>query len=266
MRLQEKKRAFTLIELLVVIAIIAILASILFPVFARARENARRTSCLSNLKQMGLAVMQYTGDYDEKYPTSYTVTAQTPPDGMFWTTAVQWLWPQTLYPYHKSQAVFFCPSSRYTQMGSSPTSTGKPIASNGQYGANVMLLSPHSASAPPTVSIAAVQTPASVYMLMDAGTYLVAPRDMYGISSSVYPTAYSTYIPGICSIPGVAPGTLNANFVDDCNNGRHFQGVNVAFADGHAKWLKSTEVYREARQCVNCSGANTSVSAWNPFI
>jgi prepilin-type N-terminal cleavage/methylation domain-containing protein len=67
------RKAFTLIELLVVIAIIAILASILFPVFARARENARRTSCLSNLKQIGMGFMQYTQDYDEKYPMSYWI-------------------------------------------------------------------------------------------------------------------------------------------------------------------------------------------------
>ena len=68
-------RGFTLIELLVVIAIISVLAAILFPVFARARENARRTSCLSNLKQIGLAFLQYTQDYDEAYPlTSYGAT------------------------------------------------------------------------------------------------------------------------------------------------------------------------------------------------
>ena len=62
------KKAFTLIELLVVIAIIAILAAILFPVFAQAREKARQTSCLSNLKQIGLGLMMYTQDYDETYP------------------------------------------------------------------------------------------------------------------------------------------------------------------------------------------------------
>ena len=67
----SRKRAFTLIELLVVIAIIAILAAILFPVFARARENARRASCLSNLKQIGLGVMQYNQDYDGHYPPNF---------------------------------------------------------------------------------------------------------------------------------------------------------------------------------------------------
>src|SRR5471030_268187 len=67
-----RKRGFTLIELLVVIAIIAILAAILFPVFARARENARRASCQSNLKQLGLATLQYVQDYDERYPMDHT--------------------------------------------------------------------------------------------------------------------------------------------------------------------------------------------------
>ncbi len=67
---QSRFSAFTLIELLVVIAIIAILAAILFPVFARARENARRSSCSSNLKQLGLALAQYTQDYDGSYPVT----------------------------------------------------------------------------------------------------------------------------------------------------------------------------------------------------
>ena len=89
--------AFTLIELLVVIAIIAILAAILFPVFARARENARRSSCLSNLKQIGLGLMQYTQDYDEKYPLGLR--------GTFGNT-----WSLDIAPYVKSEQVFRCPS------------------------------------------------------------------------------------------------------------------------------------------------------------
>ena len=91
--------AFTLIELLVVIAIIAILAAILFPVFARARENARRSSCSSNLKQIGLGVLQYTQDYDEKYPYS-----RTDQDGGI-------PWPAKIYPYVKSAQIFACPSN-----------------------------------------------------------------------------------------------------------------------------------------------------------
>ena len=95
----KQKRGFTLIELLVVIAIIAILAAILFPAFARARENARRASCQSNLKQIGLGIMQYTQDYDERYPPA-TVTD---PNVVGWAGAIQ--------PYVKSEQIFQCPSS-----------------------------------------------------------------------------------------------------------------------------------------------------------
>ena len=91
---------FTLIELLVVIAIIAILAAILFPVFAKARENARRASCSSNLKQIGLGIMQYTQDYDETLPWS---RIPTPGGTLSWRVAI--------YPYIKSTDLFKCPSN-----------------------------------------------------------------------------------------------------------------------------------------------------------
>jgi prepilin-type N-terminal cleavage/methylation domain-containing protein/prepilin-type processing-associated H-X9-DG protein len=100
-------KAFTLIELLVVIAIIAILASILFPVFARARENARRSSCQSNLKQIGLAVMQYSGDYDEKLPPTSFLKDWTPTYAEPWQSLVQ--------PYVKSVQLFKCPSNASTR-------------------------------------------------------------------------------------------------------------------------------------------------------
>jgi len=96
---------FTLIELLVVIAIIAILAAILFPVFARARENARRASCQSNLKQIGLGIIQYTQDYDESFPRSRW-SGPTFDNQMPWQAVIQ--------PYVKSVQLFKCPSNSQT--------------------------------------------------------------------------------------------------------------------------------------------------------
>lgn len=95
MKEKKQSRGFTLIELLVVIAIIAILAAILFPVFARARENARRTSCLSNLKQMGLGMMMYVQDYDETYPYGYYTPASETPEGGY-LRANYWFWTNSI--------------------------------------------------------------------------------------------------------------------------------------------------------------------------
>ena len=106
---KSAKSAFTLIELLVVIAIIAILAAILFPVFARARENARRASCSSNLKQIGLGVMQYAQDYDERMVSGRMSQGNADNQGG--------AWPCLLQPYVKSFQVFACPSNtRNTNM------------------------------------------------------------------------------------------------------------------------------------------------------
>ncbi len=97
---KNKKHGFTLIELLVVIAIIAILAAILFPVFSRARENARRASCVSNAKQMGLGFMQYAQDNDEKFPIVQLSLSDS-----------ERVWDNAIYPYVKSDQVYICPSA-----------------------------------------------------------------------------------------------------------------------------------------------------------
>ena len=120
------KSAFTLIELLVVIAIIAILAAILFPVFARARENARRTSCLSNMKQMGLGVIQYTQDYDEKFPQRYWGDA--PSNELRQANS----WRRVIYPYVKSAQLFSCPSNTNNNLLADDSSDGTNGTPNSQ--------------------------------------------------------------------------------------------------------------------------------------
>jgi prepilin-type N-terminal cleavage/methylation domain-containing protein/prepilin-type processing-associated H-X9-DG protein len=110
----RRRSGFTLIELLVVIAIIAILAAILFPVFAQAREKARQASCLSNCKQLGLAVQMYAQDYDENLPYSGVYGAQHP----LYKQGYEWgFWVVLLNPYIKSMNLWVCPSGKESFIG-----------------------------------------------------------------------------------------------------------------------------------------------------
>ena len=216
---------FTLIELLVVIAIISILAAILFPVFARARENARRTSCLSNLKQSGLAVMMYTQDYDEMYPRSIQCTLPSCADTTT-LNANNVKWFDLLEPYTKSRQSFACPSSSF-----------QDSIVSGHYGANYLVLKYYN-TAP--LNIAGVKAPASTYMTMDAGTYTISMSWVDAVSGA-------SYIPGVGDAGVDCSGSYN-QFRADCQKGRHFGGVNVNFADGHAKWLKTSTILSEFRK------------------
>src|SRR6218665_2985479 len=112
-----KRHGFTLIELLVVIAIIAILAAILFPVFARARENARRSACQSNLKQIGLGIAQYTQDFDEKLPSVTRLAGR---------SGILNRWHDTIQPYVKNEQMFRCPSN--SSKTDVPNTTGDFLA------------------------------------------------------------------------------------------------------------------------------------------
>ena len=232
------KRAygFTLIELLIVISIIAILAAILFPVFARARENARRASCQSNLKQMGLATTQYLQDYDERYVprrqilnTSY---APKPADysEMYFVENnsggdYKIHWQELLQPYVKNRQIFHCPSETY-----------KPGTRYvGNYGINSAISSDLS-SGGTTLHNAAVIAPAVTYYIMDFSSY--------SLSAGLMQTDYWRYLPGIGNVTGWDCEGKNAHA--DCQTGRHFTGVNVLFADGHVKWLTSATVYQQA--------------------
>jgi prepilin-type N-terminal cleavage/methylation domain-containing protein/prepilin-type processing-associated H-X9-DG protein len=231
---KSRAKGFTLIELLVVIAIIAILAAILFPVFARARENARRASCLSNFKQIGIGTMMYVQDYDELYPFVYQAYPGTSPV----TKSGDWFWGDMIYPYVKSAQIFICPSS----------SSARPFDMN--YGANnFMIQMPYSTP----FNLATLSSASSTYMVMDAGSYWINP-------DKVSPALTWEWLPGngLLDASYCTPVT-NTTYNKDCMTGRHFDGVNVAFADGHVKWLKVAKVHEQA---LRYKGGQTS--DWSP--
>ena len=153
------KRGFTLIELLVVIAIIAILAAILFPVFAKAREKARQTSCLSNLKQLSLGMLQYAQDYDEMMPRANNVVpanSYTFLDGTTVSASVNMLWMYQIVPYIKNAQVFTCPSNSFRYPANSYSQTAC-------YGYNDTYCA---------VALGTLQVPAETIMLVDSTYYL----------------------------------------------------------------------------------------------
>ncbi len=189
---------FTLIELLVVIAIIAILAAILFPVFARARENARRASCLSNTKQLGLAALQYTQDYDEKLPPSYN-------------SGTGQIWSSMIMPYVKSNQLFFCPSD------SDHSLTTKSLdADNTSYGYNWHYLTSTPYYTSGGVSLAAIQTVSETVLLGDSTSKNADGTPNTHVYINGAPSDGGSYLP--------PP--------------RHLEGANFCFVDGHSKWFK----------------------------
>lgn len=198
-----KKKGFTLIELLVVIAIIAILAAILFPVFARARESARRASCLSNLQQIGLGIMQYTQDYDEKFVAIQPSDPDNPGNSQTYVSAIQ--------PYVKSAQLFICPSGS-TDIAYKQDNTAKKDqlwavenppwvkSARGSYGFNSLL---------EELSLAQVGTSSLTAMVTDSSWYTVNQPMLIG--DAAYDAA------------------------------RHFDGMNVVYVDGHVKWWNTAK-------------------------
>ncbi|MFO7947164.1 MAG: prepilin-type N-terminal cleavage/methylation domain-containing protein [Armatimonadota bacterium] len=191
-------RGFTLIELLVVIAIIAILAAILFPVFARAREKARQASCLSNVKQITLAALMYAGDYDEHLCPAKNYGPVEYSDGEGGTRLARAVWYRLLQPYMKNREILQCPSAD-TQRDWDTYSS----ATNG-YGYNRFL-----GWYDDVVNVAKIDYPSQTAMLADVGGY-----DNYLL--------YYRHL---------GP---DRRYISQRHNG----GANFGFSDGHAKWYK----------------------------
>lgn len=227
---KRTRQAFTLIELLVVIAIIAILAAILFPVFARARENARRASCSSNLKQIGLGVIQYTQDYDEKYPIGPNIS------NTDYTTA----WAATLQPYLKSLQIYQCPSDSLGPT-TDPNVTGytdywynAALSWNGLYGSSG---TPDYRTA---VSQAALTNSTLTIMFGEGdslnNTYATGSYRTNGCTVAGGFTASAPALSGCDTTTYLVKGQGVAG-----GQRKHLGGMNLAFADGHVKWFKAVE-------------------------
>ena len=219
-----KQRAFTLIELLVVIAIIAILAAILFPVFAQAREKARAISCLSNLKQAGLGYAMYTQDYDETTPCQVTPVTQRDANNYF--TVSGGYWYITIQPYVKNWNMFLCPDrSDSTTSKSNPAglNTGAKTGRQMGYGYNDGWVS--------DTGYGLVQTQAQDAngKTMRAGrsiAAIVTPADCVAFGDTYDTPGYSIAMDNILST--LPDGTSTKSI-------RHQTNLNYCFVDGHAK-------------------------------
>ena len=224
---RQSKQGFTLIELLVVIAIIAILAAILFPVFARAREKARQTSCLSNARQIGLAVRMYIGDYDERFPRHYF---RAPDDNIVGSVIT------VVHPYVQNVDVWDCPSSARV---TSRTSAGNPsLLGDYSYGWNYRLFTLGT-----VIRLAHVERPAETVMTADCC------QDSYARGRLYAPTP-TNYNEAIASQSNWPSGCDNARWETASHDRpgfnfspRHNGTGNVAFVDGHAKSMTYTALY-----------------------
>lgn len=240
-----RHRAFTLIELLLVIAILAILAALLFPVFAQARGQARQTRCLSNCRQIGQSLMMYTADYDDWMIQGYNGTnAGSSLDGR------ETRWPNLLLPYVKNTQIYSCPESTLKMI---PPSSTLPLSNfDGAYALNGAYticplaerrLNGQSTGAPvgnPTIWF---DVPAETILLADGGGHATF---VWGCKvGDMAPVVYETTTPPHLGAAGLSAGGNNRAFNVVA---RHHGGSAFVFCDGHAKWLSLRDATKKNRR------------------
>lgn len=206
-----RRRGFTLIELLVVIAIIAILAAILFPVFAKAREKARQSSCLSNLKQLGLGVLSYAQDYDETFPRYYHIAVTGYNDGVSSNGICMY---SAMMPYVKNAQIFACPSQKPTP---TYTFTGSGVVITSSY-----LLNSYTCLTWDT---------SGQGLYLSLGSIPDASKLILMTEYTGYHTAFMGYTTGTSWPATHCP----------C---RHNDGQNFVYSDGHAKWESKSNIVK----------------------
>jgi len=239
------RRAFTLIELLVVIAIIALLAAILFPVFGRARENARRTSCQSNLMQIGKGLIQYSQDYDEHVPLPWFG-----PDDDTSGVGGRYKWMDAIYPYVRNEQIFDCPSQNLDTTNSldsrpylyhdgsgangSGYDYGSYAANNAYYNVGPIALPPFSIGA----TLASYVVPSTTVWVSESMKSTNTGTQYY--KTYEFSWATKTDQP-VTIVPVGETPTLNGTNVAnsavkaDVIAARHLDTVNILYCDGHVK-------------------------------
>jgi len=253
-----RRKGFTLIELLVVIAIIAILAAILFPVFARAREKARQASCTSNVKQIILGIIMYASDYDSKFPFS-TPACVAMNGGVSWWGCI--------YPYVKNAQLFQCPSSNSDNInnagcGGPPNSCsyrmpgwmGLNYGYSIAIGSNLQNNGNRSCCASQSGKDSGLLAPAESFLVADsaraniggglwAGNGACAGSFSDGICAPItFANRLSGCAHGVCGFSGTYAARLAALGTTGDATARHNGGGVIGFADGHAKWLKNENI------------------------
>ncbi len=221
----QSRSGFTLLELLVVIAIIAVLAAILFPVFAQAREKARAIACMSNMKQIGTGLQMYVQDYDERiFFRSSTNPATTRINAATTGNALKW-WNMVM-PYAKNRAVFQCPSD-----------PGPTLSPDGNGGLTIPRSYVASASAE-ALSLAQLSRPTDIIVITEKWD-----KDTAGHPIT---ESWLEAFDGDMAPDPSRPGSM-LKFAN-----RHQGGMNCAFFDGHAKWLKPTMIWT-SRDLTGCT-------------